>query len=199
MSTTYAILKQRRLERTPHRRNVLSNQVLAVLVFIATELMFFTALISAYMVIRAGAGDWVPPEGIRLPVLATAFNTFMLFLSGATISYVGFRFDKTKVLNRKLFILGILFASFFVVFQGVEWFRLVSHGMTFVSDIFGATFYLVIGSHAVHAVSGIIAMLYVLQISKKPDFSISAYRAMTLFWLFVVGVWPVLYRLVYFK
>ena len=199
MSTAYAILKQRRLDRTPHRRNVLSNQVLAVLVFTATELMFFTALISAYLVIRAGAGNWVPPEGVRLPVLATAFNTFMLFLSGATIVYVGVRFNKTKVLDRKLFLLGILFASCFVIFQGIEWIRLVSHGMTLVSDIFGATFYLLIGSHAVHAVSGIIAMIYVFRISKQPNFSISAYRAMTFFWMFIVGVWPVLYRLVYFK
>lgn len=170
-----------------------------MILFTATEIMFFTALVSAFLVLKAGVGgDWSPPEGVRLPVMATAFNTLMLFISGGLFIYLGLNFSKTKTFNKTVYMIAMLLGAFFVVFQGIEWVRLISAGMTITSDIFGATFYLLIGSHALHALAAVIFMAFFLYRVDTPKFSISTFRALQIFWFFIVAVWPVLYGLVYF-
>ena len=52
----------------------------AIWLFLATEIMFFTGLIGAYIVLRSAAGSWPNPEE-RLAVPITAFNTFVLITS----------------------------------------------------------------------------------------------------------------------
>ena len=50
-------------------KKILSNAVLGMLIFVFTEVMFFTAMISSFIVIRAGAGKgFAIPDGIKLPV-----------------------------------------------------------------------------------------------------------------------------------
>ncbi len=163
--------------------------------------MFFAALVSAYLVIKAGTlGNWVPPENVRLPIEATAFNTFILFLSGCFLFFAG-RYkamDAAEKLVKNALMKTILLGSFFVLFQGYEWINLISLGMTMKSGIFGATFYLLIGSHGIHALSAIFAMFYLLFKFKKQELTLQHIYAMQVFWFFVVGVWPILYGLVYF-
>src|ERR1700692_3050881 len=62
----------------------LPNSVLGVIIFIATEVMFFAALMSAHTIARATVmgGVWPPPGQPRLPVERTAVNTAILLLSG---------------------------------------------------------------------------------------------------------------------
>jgi len=58
------------------------NQKLGMWVFLASEVMFFTGLIGAYIILRFGAGDWALPGipleegGTPLAINLTAFNTF---------------------------------------------------------------------------------------------------------------------------
>ena len=58
------------------------NGVLAMIFFVAMEIMFFAALISAYTIVKSGALFWPPPDQPRLPVTATAVNSLVLFTSG---------------------------------------------------------------------------------------------------------------------
>src|ERR1700693_4211826 len=62
----------------------LPNSVLAMIIFIATEVMFFAALMSAHTIARATVmgGVWPPAGQPRLPVERTAINTAILLLSG---------------------------------------------------------------------------------------------------------------------
>jgi len=181
-------------------RSVFSNHVLGMLIFIFTELMFFTGVISAYIIIKAGRADnWVPPGEVRLPVEATAFNTLMLLISGVLIFLAGRKLEQSKRDEAiTLFTWSIILGAFFVVFQGSEWVQLMAGGMTMKAGVFSACFYLLIGSHAFHATAAIIAMLFVLVSLRKNELPLSAFRAMQLFWGFVVAIWPVLYVLVYF-
>src|SRR6185437_12079584 len=67
----------------PIRPAAVPSVVLATLVFVLTEIMYFCALISAYLVIRSHVfGSWTPPGDLRLPVAATALNTLVLMTSG---------------------------------------------------------------------------------------------------------------------
>jgi heme/copper-type cytochrome/quinol oxidase subunit 3 len=76
--------------------------------------------------------------------------------------------------------------------------QLISIGLTMMSGVFGATFFLLIGTHGLHALSAILAMIYIWFKMGKGSLQVEQLRALTVYWLFIVGIWPVLYRLVYF-
>ncbi len=181
------------------REPVLSNSVLGVIVFIMAEMMFFFGLISAFMIAKANAVEWPPIDQPRLPVGATAFNTAVLLASGLTMYLTGRAFqrdgfgDKTK----RLFLLTLGLGTFFVVFQGFEWVRILGQGITLQSSTYGAFFYLIIGAHAVHAVGSIIAQVRLFLQFRKGTLRLHGLRGGQAFWYFVVGVWPKLYVLVY--
>jgi heme/copper-type cytochrome/quinol oxidase subunit 3 len=171
-----------------------------MLVFVATEVMFFTALISAFVIIRAGVEPWTPPVGVRLPVVATASNTVLLFLSAGFLHQAGRRFaiEGTTPWVRTLLGSAALLGVCFVVFQGFEWMRLIAYGMTITSGLFGACFFLLIGTHGLHAAAAAITMVYLYMRLTRNQLSPNHLRAMQVFWYFVVAIWPVLYGLVYF-
>ncbi len=172
------------------------SPVLGILIFVVGELMFFSALISTRIVIKASAGIFAPPENVKLPVLMTGFNTAVLILSGILLIAAGFKHGSER--SKTLFALSIATGGFFVGVQGYEWFNLLKYGMTMTSGIFGATFYLIIGCHALHAIGAIIAMVWYYAKYSKDQFGKDGMRALQIYWLFVVLIWPVLYRIVYF-
>jgi heme/copper-type cytochrome/quinol oxidase subunit 3 len=177
-----------------------ADSVFAMLIFVATEVMFFTALISAFVIIKAGVEPWSPPVGVRLPVVATAANTLLLFLSGVFLYQAGRRFatEGATPWVRTLLGAAALLGMGFVFFQGIEWMRLIAYGMTMTSGIFGACFFLLIGMHGLHAAAAAVAMGYLYTRLKRQELRADHVQAMQVFWYFVVGIWPVLYGLVYF-
>ena len=174
------------------------NAQLGMLIFVTTEIMFFIALISSYMVIKSRTGNWVPPGNLTLPVEATAFNSVILLLSGVFCFVANRKLGSGDVNWRRWFLRSIILGAFFVTFQGVEWVKLVSYGMTMTSSVFGACFFLLIGSHGLHALSAVLGMSYFYFKSRHTTLEKSTMTAITIFWFFIVGVWPMLYGLVYF-
>ncbi len=172
------------------------SPVLGILIFVVGELMFFSALISTRIVIKASAGIFAPPENVKLPVLMTGFNTAVLILSGILMIAAGFKHGSER--SKTLFALAIATGAFFVGVQGYEWFNLLKYGMTMTSGIFGATFFLIIGCHGLHAIAAILAMVWYYAKYSKNQFGPDGMRALQIYWLFVVLIWPVLYRMVYF-
>jgi heme/copper-type cytochrome/quinol oxidase subunit 3 len=198
MSTiAYFVPGERDLSKGPS----VPNAVLGMLIFVACEVMFFLALFSAYFVSRSKVGSiWAPPGDLRLPVLATGFNTLVLLASGALMVAASRCYQNPTRRSQAypLFSQALLLGAFFVCFQGYEWMNLLRFGMTIGSGLFAATFYLIIGSHAFHATGAILAMGWLLPKVKKQSVTVDGLKAMTIFWLFVVGIWPILYGLVYF-
>ncbi len=181
----------------------ISNAVLGMVFLLVTELMFFSGLISSFIVNKAG-WDWPPVGQPRLPVEVTAINTLILLISAITI-YLAIRsFARSENGNsqglqkwlRWTMALGLVF----VVIQGVEWVRLLGFGLTMTSSLYGAFFYTIIGMHGLHVVAGFSILLYLWFYLKKPK-SLEAkkdtLKACSLYWYFVVGIWPILYVLVY--
>ncbi|MCX6129339.1 MAG: cytochrome c oxidase subunit 3 [Proteobacteria bacterium] len=178
------------------RKAGVPSSVLGILVFISTELMYFMALISAHTVIKSGAGIWSPPASVRLPILATGFNTLVLLSSGVFMFLAGKNFGKEK--GRVLFALSIVTGFFFVGLQGFEWYHLLQYGLTLKSGLYGACFFLLVGSHGLHAASAVLAMLVVYQFLIRGRISRDQFTALQLFWYFIVGIWPLFYAVVYF-
>ncbi|MAG33914.1 MAG: hypothetical protein CL908_23790 [Deltaproteobacteria bacterium] len=181
----------------PHPQLLVPNGTLGMAIFIAAEATFFAGLISAYLVLRAGAFGWPPPDQPRLPVLVTGINTLVLLTSGWTMWQTLLARGGAD-LRRSLLRTAMLGAVFLGV-QGFEWVRLISFGLTTTSSLFGATFYVLVGAHGVHVMAALAAVFYGqrrVRIGGEAD--LGCVQPIRMYWLFVVAVWPVLYAVVYF-
>ena len=94
------------------------------------------------------------------------------------------------------------FVSYIVVtclFQGYEWVQLINEGLTLSSSALGSFFYLMVGMHALHAVGALGLLGYATLRLRGGWLTPSLFGAAEVFWFFVVGVWPVLYLVVYLR
>ncbi len=184
-------------------RPPLSNARLAVLVLLGAETMLFSGLIGAFLVFRVGNVTWPPPShiGIELPRMITGINTALLLLSGYTMfqAHRAIQRDQVKQLRRWLLITGVLGVLFLGV-QGSEWVQLIRNGLTLQSGVYGGIFYVLIGCHALHVLTAVIWLLVVYGMAVAGRFSAERYVGVdtcTIYWIFVVALWPILYVLVY--
>lgn len=178
--------------------HIASNAVLGTLIFVITETMVFAAFISAFVLGESAApGGWPPPGQPRLPAAQTLINTGALLLSGALLFHAHRRF-KLDIKHAKLPLLGaLLLGVFFVGAQGMEWVALINEGLTLTTSTHGAFFYVIVGLHALHAIAALIVLGYVYITVVRGTVKRSRFFAAQVFWYFVVGVWPVLYMVVY--
>ena len=180
---------------------VVSNARLAVLMFLAAEAMFFAGLIGAFIVFRLSSSVWPPPFQPRLPVAVTGVNTVILLLSGFTMRLAlrAVRLGRPEGLARALLatvLLGVLFLGI----QGYEWLRLIEFGLKLSSGIYGSTFYTLIGIHGLHVLGAVLWLTVVLIQARQGRFTAERHTGVetcSMYWSFVVGLWPVLYGLVY--
>lgn len=187
-------------EPSRHRPR-LDNMRLAMLMLMSGEVMFFAGLVSAYFVLRTGAAVWPPPLQPRLPVAVTAINTAVLLGSSVfmrrAMRALG-RGDRAALVGRLGAAAGL--GALFLAIQGFEWARLVRFGLTMSSGVFGATFYTLIGAHAVHVLGALVWLAVVLALATAGRVAPGregVARACAMYWHFVVGLWPVLYVAVY--
>jgi len=183
------------------RRHV-PNAILGTLIFLAAEAMMFAGLVSAFLVLRSGVEAWPPPGQPRFPIPVTVLNTAVLLASGFTMlrarsAAIRGAFGRVPGMLGLTGLLGIVF----VAVQGIEWARLVSHGMQVAGGIYGGLFCAIIGTHAVHVVGGVVVVQWAWRRARmfRGRIAIDQLTAATAYWLFVVGVWPILFWLVYLR
>jgi len=168
--------------------------------FVFAEIMLFSGFISAYAIVAGSAmpGMWPPPDQPRLPIERTALNTLALLASGVLLFVGGRRFRRSGAPAARGWMLGALvLGAAFVFFQGLEWVALLRHGLTLTSSQLGSFFYVIIGTHGLHALGAILALAWAVAAMRAGRFRESALGAIELFWYFVVLVWPLLYWQVY--
>ena len=199
MSTRSAVYPMGQAPAPARREPLVSNGVLGMLIFIFTEVMFFAGLISAHAIVRSqAAGQMWPPFGQpRLPVQETAVNTAALLVSGIVLVIAWFAFRRERSSARIPMLLSILLGGFFVWFQGIEWAALLREGLTIQSSSYGGFFYLIVGSHALHAGAALAALIWAWFKLDRHELTASQLATVSAFWYFVVLVWPVLYVKVY--
>lgn len=181
------------------REPVVANSVLAMILFIGTEVMLFAGLISAHVIYMSDRiGElWPPPGQPRLPFEETAINTAALMASGVVLVLSRFAFNENP--RRALVPVGIavLLGSIFVGFQGVEWLALIGEGLTLWSSTYGAFFYLIVGTHALHAVAAILCLAWAWTRLYRGTLIKAHFDTVQIFWYFVVLIWPIIFLQVY--
>lgn len=186
-----------KVQPLPVRYQIVPHGVMGMLIFVVTEAMMFAGLISAFMIVKGATGVWPPPNQPRLPVETTALNTVALLASGLVLFWAGRSFDRDPDSARRPMAAALALGAFFVAAQGREWVELIADGLTLTSSTHGAFFYLIVGTHGLHAVAAILALGWAFQRLRAGTLTYQQLAPVQIFWYFVVGVWPVLYTLVY--
>lgn len=176
------------------------NAIIAMILFLGAEVMLFAGLIGAFITFKFGAEVWPPSDQPRLPLDITTVNTLVLLLSGGFMVRAlrllkSYKTNKIKNALWITLILGIVFLSI----QGFEWMRLISYGVTLKSGVFGGTFYLLIGCHAIHCIGAVLWLgIATFKFNKSSARSQSLNISLAgMYWLLVVLLWPVLFIFVY--
>ena len=174
---------------------------LGLLFFIAMEIMFFAGLISAFLVFRLGPVEWPPAGQPRLPAAVTGFNTLILLLSGFCLYQGSKALRSGEYLIFLKWLEATVWSGFlFLVIQGSEWIRMAHFGVTLFSGVYGGFFYLLVGLHGFHALGGFLALYWVRQRAYRPAYvggDTLGVDLCRMYWYFVVGLWPILYFLIY--
>ena len=179
--------------KLPYRGKV----AMACLIF--AESAIFTIFVVAYLfyVGKSLTGP-TPREVLETPI----FYTICLLSSSLTIHLAG------KLLERGrrgaflgLWLLTIVLGGLFLYGTGQEWHRLIyEHGLTISTNLFGTTYYSLVGLHATHVIVGLIMLSIVLlfAIAGRVGAEQSArIDVLSLYWHFVDAVWVVVFTVVY--
>lgn len=171
-------------------------------VAIASIVMLFTALASAYIVRSASADDWVRLAVPKVLWLSTA----AILVSSVTIE-VSRRALKRQADQRYGMWLTMTAALgvIFVASQFLAWRQLARQGVYVASNPHSAFFYLFTGAHGVHVLGGLGALAYLLlRTRRKRDTvegelkRVGAVDAATTYWHFLDGLWICLFLLLFF-
>ena len=185
----------------------MNNSKLGIWIFIASEIMLFGGLFSAYVFLRIAAPDgdfdyW----GSKLSVPMATFNTLLLITSSVTMvmcwaSLKMQQFDKYKMYLG----ITILCGLGFLVVKYFEYTGKFHHGIYPSSSTFMAIYFTLTGLHGLHIIGGMIVMIYFwLPVGykmweKQPEHFANRVEVLGLYWHFVDLVWiflfPVLYLL----
>lgn len=169
--------------------------------FLISEAAFFGTLIVAYLT-YLGQSDVGPTPAEVLSLPAAAANSVLLLSSSATLWFAARSLAAGRV-GAMRFALGltILLGALFLVGTGYEWHELIwNHSLTIATNLFGTTYFTLIGCHAFHVTLGLLSMTLLLGLSLAGLLQRGNERAFELvewYWHFVDGVWVVVFLVVY--
>jgi cytochrome c oxidase subunit 3/cytochrome o ubiquinol oxidase subunit 3 len=166
---------------------------------IVAEAAIFTIFVVAYIFYlgKSVAGP-TPQQVLGLPI----FNTICLLSSSLTIYFAERALERWQIVLFKLLwfatcALGVIF----LLGTGLEWHHLIYHsGLTISTNLFGTTYYSLVGLHAFHVIVGLLGlglvMAFALASKLTPEHA-GRVGVLGLYWHFVDAVWVVVFTVVY--
>lgn len=208
----------------PARREIgadVYNEKLGIWVFLGSEVMFFTALIGAYIILRFGSPEfWALPNQI-LNVPVTAINTFLLICSSVTMvkAFASIQDGDQKKLQLYM-VATVIIGAAFVGVQAYEYTTLIHEGflpsgyaagshfaqlaaegeLPASVSVYGSSFYTMTGFHGFHVATGVVCMSFVTWKAFRGKYTKEDHRGVEvigLYWHFVDLVWIILFTIVY--
>jgi len=182
-----------------HREWLPSRGPVGMACLIIGESAIFTIFVVAYLYyVGKSLSGPTPREVLETPILFTAF----LLSSSVTIHFAGTALERdARGAFVALWLATITLGGAFLFGTGREWYRLIyEHGLTISTNLFGTTYYSLVGLHAFHVVVGLVLMAIVAL------FAIVGYvgrehssrvDVIALYWHFVDAVWIVVFTVVY--
>jgi cytochrome c oxidase subunit III len=166
--------------------------------FLASEVMFFGALLGAFIHYKVNTPS---PEAFLLNPILVGINTAILLTSSLTVVLGLNAVERDRPRSLSVFLLLTIVLGFaFLGGQGYEFMSLYRQGMTLTSTVFGSSFFTLTGFHGLHVLIGIIWALSTLVRSLRGGYSPRQHLGVELFglyWHFVDIVWIFLFTIIY--
>jgi cytochrome c oxidase subunit 3/cytochrome o ubiquinol oxidase subunit 3 len=166
---------------------------------IIAESAIFTIFVVAYLYYLGKSVTGPTPHEVLEPPI---FFTICLLSSSLTIHLAA----KSLASNRKglflgLWLLTIVLGGLFLYGTAEEWHRLIyEHGLTISTNLFGTTYYSLVGLHGFHVTAGLLMLLIVAILALAGRMSVEQSRrveVLSMYWHFVDAVWVVVFTVVY--
>ena len=177
----------------PHRG------VVGMACLIIAESAIFIIFVVAYIYyIGKSLSGPTPARVLELPILGTV----CLLSSSATVHFAVSALRKNNIRSCTLWMAGtVLLGAVFLMFTAREWYHLIHDiGLTIRTNLFGTTFYSLVGLHATHVVIGLIMLTIALALllgGRVKEKHAERLEVLSLYWHFVDGVWVVVFLVVY--
>jgi cytochrome c oxidase subunit 3 len=166
---------------------------------ITAESAMFSIFVIAYIYyIGKSLSGPTPRQVLELPI----FTTVCLLSSSVTVHLAvnGLRHEKWTAFKAWL-AATVLLGSIFISGTGIEWYKLIyKDGLTLQTNLFGTSFYSLVGLHASHVVAGLLMLTITLilgLIGKVRQEHAARFHALSLYWHFVDAIWIVVFTVVY--
>ena len=186
----------------PHPVSGVTNAKLGVWLFLASEVMLFGGLFSAYILLRTGVTDW--PQGYTLlNVPLATLNTVILIASSVTMVMAWASLELKNFSKYRLYMtLTILLAFGFLIVKSFEYGHKFEHHHFPSTSNFYAIYFALTGLHGLHVLGGILVNSYLLLPGSKlwktnPEQFTGRVEAAGLYWHFVDLVWIFLFPALY--
>jgi cytochrome c oxidase subunit 3/cytochrome o ubiquinol oxidase subunit 3 len=172
--------------------------VVGMVSFIIAESAIFTIFVVAYLFyLGKSLTGPTPRDVLEVPV----FYTICLLSSSVTVHLAGTRLERNQSKNfLVLWLITIALGTIFMFGTAQEWRRLIyEHGLTISTNLFGTTYYSLVGLHAFHVTLGLVMLTTVLLMSVAGGARAQSTRiaVLSLYWHFVDVVWVVVFTVVY--
>jgi cytochrome c oxidase subunit 3 len=169
--------------------------------FLASEVAFFATLIVTYLIFlgKDKVGP-TPSEALSLPLVL--FTTLLLLSSSVTIHFAEKKLHAGDHASfRLLWVATIALGVAFLLGTAYEWRELITrHHLTISRNLFGTTYYTLVGFHGFHVTAGVFVMLIMLGLALGRQVTARNWTGIEMvswYWHFVDGVWLVVFTVVY--
>jgi heme/copper-type cytochrome/quinol oxidase subunit 3 len=178
----------------------LSNNKLAMWLFLGSECLLFGGLISTYMLYRGRhTAEGGPDQYWDIPF--TSASSFVLLMSSLTMVLAVTAAKRQDDRNTKLWLtVTAILGSLFVAGQVYEFTTFYREGLGYTTSLFSSSFYTLTGFHGVHVSVGVIMLLASVGMIMKnriPGDKAEVVELVGLYWHFVDIVWILIFTLVY--
>lgn len=171
----------------------------AMACLIVAESAIFTIFVVAYLFyIGKSLTGPMPRDVLEAPI----FFSICLLSSSITIHFAETSLERgDRTAFGLLWLLTFVLGGLFLFGTGQEWYRLIyHHGLTISTNLFGTTYYSLVGLHAFHVTAGLVMLLIVLLFSfagRVGTDQSGRIGVLSMYWHFVDSVWIVVFIVVY--
>jgi cytochrome c oxidase subunit 3 len=184
----------RPLFRPPERLSLLT---VGIVLFLGSELMFFSALFAMYFTLRGRSAAW-PPPGTNLDLLEPTIFTAVLVASSGTMQAAVRRIRDGDRVGMRRWIWLTMFLG--VVFLAGQAHGYAKANFQISTSAYGSAYYTMTGFHALHVLAGLILMLVILGRAAAGAYSRQDHAGVEVaayYWHFVDVVWIGLYTTIF--
>jgi len=183
-----------------HTSTGLSNNKLAMWMFLGSECLLFGGLISTYMLYRGRHSENLGPDQVW-DIPFTSASSFVLLMSSLTMVLAVSSAHRKDDRNTKVWLMvTALLGALFVAGRVYEFTTFYREGLGFTTSLFSSSFYTLTGFHGVHVTVGIIMLTSLVGMIGKnrvPGDKAETVELFGLYWHFVDVVWILIFTLVY--